>query len=112
MPRRSRRRPCPAWPRDAADTGYPDKSFDHVVSINNLLFWDALPAGFWELRRLLRPGGTIVVAFHSRCSPVRHERRIGLPEEDAERARDSMAAIVGEVERQDLERLMAFTAVR
>ncbi|HEX8005629.1 MAG TPA: class I SAM-dependent methyltransferase, partial [Trebonia sp.] len=41
----------------ATRTGLPGAAFDHVVSVNNVLFWGDIPAGFAELRRVLRPGG-------------------------------------------------------
>ncbi len=96
----------------ATETGFADESFDHVVSVNNIPFWGDIPAGLRELHRVLRPGGTLVVAFHSRSSPSRRQRRIGLPEDAARRVEAAMAGIFGEVERHDLEHVVAFTAVR
>ena len=96
----------------ATDTGVGDGSFDHVVSVNNVPFWGDIPAGFAELHRVLRPGGTAVVAFHSGAGGSRRARRIGLPEEAAVRLRAAMAAVFGDAGRRDLTHLVAFRATR
>ncbi|MFU8854212.1 class I SAM-dependent methyltransferase [Micromonospora sp. SL1-18] len=88
-----------------------DESFDHVVSVNNVVFWDDIPAGFAELRRALRPGGTAVVAFHSGAGRSRRARRIGLTEDAAVRLQADMGAVFGPVTRHDLTHLVAFSAV-
>jgi SAM-dependent methyltransferase len=90
----------------------PDAAFDHVISVNNVVFWGDIRAGFAELRRVLRPGGCLVVAFHSRSAPSRHERWIGLPEDAAARIQDAMRGVFGAATRHDLEHLTAFTAMR
>ncbi|SHF43341.1 class I SAM-dependent methyltransferase [Streptoalloteichus hindustanus] len=48
----------------AQDTGAPAASFDVVLSVNNVVFWPDRPAGFAELRRVLRPGGLLVLSMH------------------------------------------------
>lgn len=58
----------------AADTGQPDESVDVVLSVNNAQLWDDRTAGFAELRRVLRPGGRLVLSVHEKWLPVsRHE---------------------------------------
>lgn len=94
----------------AARTGLPGAAFDHVVSVNNVLFWDSIPAGLAELRRVLRPAGSVAIAFHSRTSPSRHERRIGLSEHDAARIHAAMRDTFGTTARHDLRHLTVFTA--
>lgn len=96
----------------ATDTALADEAFEHVVSVNNVLFWDGIPAGLAELRRVLCPGGSLAVAFHSRTAPSRHERRIGLPEQDADRIQAAIGDVFGSVTRHDLRHLTAFTAAR
>ncbi|QFZ17260.1 class I SAM-dependent methyltransferase [Saccharothrix syringae] len=48
----------------AARTGQPESSVDVVVSVNNLQLWGNRAAAFHELRRVLRPGGRLVVSVH------------------------------------------------
>ncbi|MFC6090638.1 class I SAM-dependent methyltransferase [Saccharothrix lopnurensis] len=48
----------------ATRTGQPGASVDVVISVNNLQLWDNRPAAFHELRRVLRPGGRLVVSVH------------------------------------------------
>ncbi|GAB2987535.1 class I SAM-dependent methyltransferase [Amycolatopsis acidiphila] len=55
-------------------TGQPDESVDVVLSVNNVQLWDDRAAGFAELRRVLRPGGRLVLSTHEKSLPVpRHE---------------------------------------
>lgn len=48
--------------RDAYHTGLPDGSFDLVCVGNSLHHFEDLPALFRELKRLLAPGGTLLVS--------------------------------------------------
>jgi arsenite methyltransferase len=58
----------------AERTGQPDESVDVVLSVNNVQLWDDRAAAFAELRRVLRPGGRLVLSAHERWLPVpRHE---------------------------------------
>jgi ubiquinone/menaquinone biosynthesis C-methylase UbiE len=43
----------------------PDASFYKLFSVHTLYFWPYLDAGLRELRRVLRPGGTLLLALHS-----------------------------------------------
>jgi ubiquinone/menaquinone biosynthesis C-methylase UbiE len=43
----------------------PDGAFDKAYSVHTLYFWPDLHAGLCELRRVLRPGGLLVLAFHT-----------------------------------------------
>jgi ubiquinone/menaquinone biosynthesis C-methylase UbiE len=96
----------------ATHTGLPAASFDHVVSVNNVIFWGGIPAGLAELHRVLRPGGCLVVAFHSRTAPSRLARQIGLPEDAAVQIQDAMRKVFGAATRHELRHLTAFTATR
>jgi len=43
----------------------PDGCFDKLWSVHTLYFWSDLDAGLREVRRVLRPGGVVLLAFHS-----------------------------------------------
>lgn len=96
----------------ATATGLPDRAFDRVISVNNVLFWGDIRAGLAETRRVLRPGGLLIVAFHSRTAPSRIARRHGLPEDAASRLESAITGVFGEAARHDLVHQTAFTAVR
>ncbi len=56
------------------ELGYPDESFDLVVSIHvvpRLLTWDDQHAAIKELCRVVRPGGHLLFNYRNRQSPYR-----------------------------------------
>ena len=53
----------------ASSTGCPDASVDVAISVNNVMLWDR-PAAFAELRRVLAPGGNLVITVHRRVLDV------------------------------------------
>lgn len=58
----------------AEDTGRCDESADVVLSVNNVQLWPDRAAGFAELRRVLRPGGRLVLSAPEKWLPVsRHD---------------------------------------
>ncbi len=48
----------------ASSLPWPDASFDRVLSLNNAHLWDPADQAFSECRRVLRPGGRIVMGLH------------------------------------------------
>lgn len=50
---------------DAARLPYEDASIDRVLTVNTVYFWSEPEAVFSEVRRVLRPGGRLVVGFRS-----------------------------------------------
>ncbi|WP_027931646.1 class I SAM-dependent methyltransferase [Amycolatopsis thermoflava] len=54
----------------AERTGLDEASVDVVVSVNNVQLWDDRLAGFHELRRVLRPGGRLILSAHEKWLPV------------------------------------------
>lgn len=58
----------------AEHTGQDDESVDVVVSVDDVQSWADRAAGFAELRRVLRPGGRLVLsALEDRLPVPRHE---------------------------------------
>jgi ubiquinone/menaquinone biosynthesis C-methylase UbiE len=51
---------------DAARIPHADGSFDKAFSVHTLYFWPRLDAGLRELRRVLRPGGELLLVFRER----------------------------------------------
>ena len=51
---------------DSASIPYPDESFDKVVTVHTLYFWDDPRRHLRELHRVLREGGSLVVGFNPR----------------------------------------------
>lgn len=96
----------------AEDTGLPEATADRVVSVNNVALWPDLEAGVRELRRVVRPGGTVLLAWHSRTGRSRLARSLGLPEEKLERIRQTLEKYFPRVAREELTNLVAFLAGR
>jgi ubiquinone/menaquinone biosynthesis C-methylase UbiE len=47
-----------------------DGTFDKAFSVHTLYFWPHLERGLRELRRVLRPGGELFIAFHTADDPT------------------------------------------
>ena len=48
----------------------PDRSFDFVLMVTVICFFDDVPRAFSEALRILKPGGSLVVAFLDRETPI------------------------------------------
>ena len=96
----------------AEATGYPDASFDAAVSVNNVPMWSDLDAGFTELRRVLRPGGRLVVAWHGGETPTLIGRRLVLPERVIDKILGRLREVFGNGERRVLGHVVVFHATR
>ncbi len=64
-----------------------DESFDKILAVNSLMFWDDPVERLEELRGLLRPGGRLAIAFQPRGP--------GSTDETAARAGDEIAKQFG-----------------
>jgi ubiquinone/menaquinone biosynthesis C-methylase UbiE len=95
----------------AEATGFPDHSFDRVVSANNVAIWPDLDAGLRELHRVTRPGGTVLISWHSRTSSSPIARSLGLPEDKLNRIRRGLEELFSTVTRHDLTHAVAFLAL-
>ena len=86
MVRRARRRNAHADLQLAAAAAmpFPDGHADLIVSVNNIPMWPDLDAGLVEVRRVIRPGGAVLFAWHGGHDPRGHQRRLVLqPEREA-----------------------------
>lgn len=45
---------------------YPDNSFDKICTVNTLYFWTEPETLLEEMRRVLKPGGLLVIGFRDR----------------------------------------------
>ncbi len=72
-------------------TGLPDASVDRVVSVNNVAIWPDLEAAVDELHRVVRPGGTVIIAWHGGTTPSRIARSLRLPEDELGRIEQTAA---------------------
>ena len=93
-------------------TGLPAASVDRVVSVRNVAIWPDLEAGVGELHRVVRPGGTVVIAWHGGTKPSRVVKSLSLPEDDLRRIEQVLRDRFGEVTRRQLTSLDVFEAVR
>ncbi|MGH3326259.1 MAG: class I SAM-dependent methyltransferase [Streptomycetales bacterium] len=97
---------------DAAHLPYRDASFDHVLAVNNIAIWPDLGAGVEEIARVLRPGGTLVVAWHGAQSPSRMARRLRLSDDQLCAIQQALTRRFRGACRRDLAHVVAFLATR
>ncbi len=76
----------------AAETGYPDASFERVVSVHNVALWPDLRAGIAELRRVVSDGGM------GRTSPL-STGKLRLPEPKLDQIAATLSGHFARVER-------------
>ena len=95
----------------AADrTDLPDRSVDHVVSVNTVAIWPDLDDGVRELHRVLRPAGTLVLAWHGGTAPSAIARSLRLPEDKLQRVRAALEGLFADVALHQLRSLDVFVA--
>ncbi|WP_353361624.1 class I SAM-dependent methyltransferase [Mycobacterium sp.] len=93
-------------------TGLPGASVDRVVSVNNVAIWPDLEAAVGELHRVVRQGGSVVIAWHGGTTPSRIARSLRLPEDELGRIEQVLRDHFGQVARRQLAMLDVFTAAR
>ncbi|MDF1526869.1 MAG: class I SAM-dependent methyltransferase [bacterium] len=54
----------------AEDLPFPDESLDFVLMVTVICFFDDVPEAFREARRVLKPDGSLIVAFIDRDTPT------------------------------------------
>ena len=94
----------------AADLRLPDAGIDVAVSVNTVAIWPDLDAGLAELRRVLRPDGRLVLAWHGGTAPSRPQRRLVLPAEQLRRIEDALRARFATVATRSARRATVFVA--
>ncbi len=94
----------------AENTGFPDDTFDLAVSVNNVPMWSDLRAGMRELRRVVRPGGRVVVTWHGGSDVRWIASKLVLPGEVLDHILATMREEFGGGERHDGEHVVAFRA--
>ena len=57
-------------PGVAEDLPFPDKSLDFVLMVTVICFFDDVPEAFKEAHRVLKPDGSLIVAFIDRGTPT------------------------------------------
>ncbi len=57
-------------PGVAEDLPFPDGSLDFILMVTVICFFDNVPEAFSEVYRVLKPGGSIVIAFIDRDTPI------------------------------------------
>lgn len=96
----------------AEDIGLPDASIDRIVSVNTVAIWPDLDAGLRELRRVVRPGGTVLIAWHGGTAPSPIARKLRLPEDKQRRIEAGLAERFAEVRREQFQTFDVFSATR
>lgn len=94
---------------------YPDGVFDKVCAVNSAQFWPAPLADLREVRRVLRPGGLLVVGLRLRDPSRRFMRSVGFTTEDVAGLRalldragfDDVRAATGRLSRESVTCLLA-----
>jgi ubiquinone/menaquinone biosynthesis C-methylase UbiE len=100
------------WPGVAAALPLPDGQVDHVVAVNSAALWPDLAAGLREASRVLRPGGSVLVAWHGAGSPSRVQRRLARPDAWWAQVLTLMEGLFDGVRRHDLRYVTAGTGVK
>ncbi len=67
---------------DANAIPFDDESMNLVVSHDSFFFWENLPRGFSECRRVLRPGGMVYIGSGFGNAHLRDEIVVRMREQD------------------------------
>lgn len=92
--------------------GLPDAGCDSVLAVNTVAMWPNPNAALAEIRRVLRPGGQVVLSWHSPTSPSPSMRRLALSADAVEDLRAALSSSFDQVSQHDLVHSTAWTARR
>jgi SAM-dependent methyltransferase len=91
---------------------FADESHDAVVAVNNAALWPDLPAALADAHRVLRPGGTILLAWHSASRGNRLRRTLARPESWWTNILAAVRDEFGRADRRDLHHTTVCSATR
>jgi SAM-dependent methyltransferase len=91
-------------------TGFDAGQFDLIVSVHNVAIWPSLEAGLDELCRVLRPEGTLVIAWHGGRARTMIARNLRLPQDKLELLSSALGERFERVEQIDQDRDVVFRA--
>lgn len=94
-----------------ADLPFDNEMFDVTVSANTMQFWPDLAAGLREIRRVTRPGGAVLIAWHGGSAPTRIQRRLLLTDSELAGIRAAIGEHIGQVDHLHLTHSELFNAV-
>jgi ubiquinone/menaquinone biosynthesis C-methylase UbiE len=90
---------------------FPDRDADQVIAVNTAAMWPDLQAALVDARRVLRPGGGLLIAWHAATSPRRLQRFLAQPEAWWDETLTVVRRVFGNAERHDLTYTTVCTAV-
>lgn len=89
-----------------------DESCDTVLTVNSVAMWPNLSSGLREIHRVLRPGGHLVLSWHSATAASSTERRLALTHSAINTLDEALHAVFDDVHQQVLTRSIVWQAQR
>lgn len=83
-----------------------------MVTVNTVAMWPDLDDGLRELHRVVRRGGTVLIAWHGGSAPSKIGQRLRLPDNKLDRIDTGLRELFSEVSRDQLTTLDIFRATR
>ena len=96
----------------AENLGLADACCDTVLAVNSVALWPNPSAALAEIHRVLRPGGDVVLSWHSPTAPSANNRRLALPAGAMEDLMAALASVFDDSRQHALTHSIAWTARR